>query len=172
MIEKILKEAHWIKKADHEHACLMVRVPYRLNQHILTIGNSIDKSKLHEEGLEKLIHVTVLYGFLSSDKNKLKFRGLIELENEPKISYFDNDKQTVAIVKIQSARLGEIHNYLKGNFSNQDKHEEYLPHITIAYLKPGERLGEIKIPIVKWAVDRFLFIAGNGSQEEIMLKMK
>jgi len=172
VIANVLKEARWIKNAGHSYACLMIPVPYKLKQHIQDIGNSIDKEILSGNGLEKFTHITFLYGLQNDDGEKIKVDGPIEIQNKPVIEYFDNKDsgQSVAIVKIESKDLEKKHYELKSSIPNEDSFPEYIPHITIAYLKYGERLpSDIKVPVVKWKANDFIFGEKNESQK--FLKM-
>lgn len=59
-----------LKEAYHKENLLMLQVPNKLKKKILEIGNSIDKSKLANEGLIKDTHITVLFGMNDEAKDR------------------------------------------------------------------------------------------------------
>lgn len=101
----------------------------------------INDSQLSDSGREWEYHITVLYG-LTSDENiipKLKESGLLKAITITlgKVTKFSNENDVLKI-DIISDELEELHNYIKDNFDNEDKWDEYNPHLTIAYVKKGE----------------------------------
>jgi 2'-5' RNA ligase len=102
-----------------------------------------DESNWVENGIQKLIHLTILYGVEEDELDKIKVIDSTYPEFEIKakgISYFDNEDSSVCVIECESERLTEFHNELKEKVSNKDSYPEYKPHITVAYLKPGERV--------------------------------
>lgn len=53
------------------------------------------------------------------------------------ISFFRNDTVDVAKIDIESDQLNEIHYHLKELIPNHYKFDEYHPHCTLAFVKPG-----------------------------------
>ena len=145
------------------------------------IQDNIDKDKLYdgenepgwvENGLQKLFHITVLFGVKDNvgDTIKRAFNKyptvLVETTG---IKYFDtNPDFDVAVVKCKSEELTKIHNELKDTLANEDSYPKYNPHITIAYLKKGERLDDsAQIADTSWEVDTLDISTTDGQLEKI-----
>jgi 2'-5' RNA ligase len=90
-------------------------------------------------------HVTVFYGLTETDSDKLKksIRDAIkDFDKSIKVKIgaldmFDNEGQDVLIATIESDDLNEL-NALLAELPNKNEHDEYVPHMTIAYLKKGQ----------------------------------
>jgi 2'-5' RNA ligase len=149
------------------------------------IQKTIDKDLLsHDEdargwvhgGMQELLHVTVLFGVNAEDFEKAKeiCKDFKDIEIEAThVDYFDVDtkegKFSCAVVKCSSPRLEELHNKLKDNLENKHKFD-YKPHITIAYLQHGSRLGDIEFKPVKWIVGDLEMGMPDGSLKRLATK--
>ena len=156
-------------------------LPKEAKQQLKDIQKTIDKDVLGKYGIEKEYHITLLYGLEATAKEVeeyLEEEGLnkpIKLKSRKKIEYFDNDGPTeenegsVAIIRIDSKDLKKLHNSLKSKFKNSHFKGEYNPHMTIAYLKPMERLDN-KIESFEWEVNEITYSDKNGKKSKIKLK--
>lgn len=97
-----------------------------------------------EYGLENVPHVSVLYGLKEEQdyfkiRDKLKNFGAFEFEIG-KIKRFGNENKPydVLVIEIVSPRLSEIHKFIRENYKNDYSFPEYIPHMTLAYVKKGE----------------------------------
>lgn len=108
--------------------------------------SSIDKHDLYTSddgtfGLETNPHVTVLYGFHDEVHEDLVCRMCqsvadpIEVEIEG-ISMFENEDYDVLKFDVESKRLRNLNKAFRG-LPHTNKHGEYSPHMTVAYLKKG-----------------------------------
>ena len=98
-------------------------------------------------GYEEKEHCTVFYG-LNDDADLFKIKKYC-LENYPNsftlqtdyIHIFENVEKgecDCVIIKCKPCKeLIEINKYIKENFSNTQTYNDYIPHITLAYIKKG-----------------------------------
>jgi 2'-5' RNA ligase len=101
---------------------------------------NIPDEELIGDGRETSIHVTLKYGLLNHDPFEL--RPLLEnfgpieatLGN---ISIFENEKEDVIKIEVESPRLIQLHNIINKNFENIETHSTFIPHCTIGYVQPG-----------------------------------
>lgn len=148
---------------------------------IKDIQKNIDKDKLYdgedepgwvENGIQKLFHITVLFGVNDNIEDEVKkvfdkYRPVhIETTN---IKYFSSDPNyDVAVVRCKSEELTKIHDELKNSLENKETYPNYKPHITIAYLKKGERLDDVEqISNISWEVDSLDISTSDGNLEKI-----
>jgi len=139
---------NWDVTADYSYASTQVNLPENVAKNIIEWGKkNIPDSKLYEDpeddsmGREDTIHCTVLYGLVDEDPDPV--RKILQGESPikatlGKISLFENEDYDVVKIDVKSKDLHRIHNKLKDNLENEDKFPEYQPHITIAYVNPGE----------------------------------
>ena len=156
-------------------------VPETVTDAIKDIQGSIDKDKLYdgedepgwvENGIQKLFHITVLFGVNDDVKDEVKkvfdkYRP-VHIETT-EIKYFSSDPNyDVAIVRCKSEELTKIHDELKDTLENKETYPNYKPHITIAYLKKGERLdGSEQITNISWEVNSLDLSTSDGKLEKI-----
>lgn len=136
------------------------------------LTTSEDNDNWVKEGVQKLLHITLLYGVEPEEKDKIK-----EIINKYKnikiksvdIDYFDNEKDqhTAVIIKCESEELTKLHEELKASVNNKDKFPTYKPHINMFYFKYKERLENINIPIIEWAIDSFEMSMKDGKLGKI-----
>lgn len=144
------------------------------------IQSKIDESLLYKEeddswienGLQKLFHVTILYGVDEDviDDVKVifdKYKPIKVVVNS--IGYFDNKDEgyTVAYLGIDSEELKKFHNELRDKIENKHSYD-YSPHITIAYLKLDSRLENIgEVGEFEWEIDEIELVDRKGSIHKI-----
>ena len=153
-------------------------IPEELKNQIRKLQKGIPKDILdtHEDargwvknGLQALLHITVLFGVDDDINDQVRkiFGKYPSIEiSADKLDYFDNDDITVAVIRCSSDSLRELHNELKKNIANEDTHPTYKPHITVAYLKKGERIqGEFKP--VSWTIEKIEISKSTGKRDKI-----
>jgi len=125
-------------------------------------------------GLQKLFHLTILYGIKDDDIDLVK-----EVADEfgpikvtcKEVNYFDNKEESghyVLKVECESEELEELHNALRDNIENQHRAEGFSAHLTIAYLT--EKLPELsKFSPIEFEIDTIEVSKTDGTQEEIKL---
>jgi 2'-5' RNA ligase len=132
------------------------------------LQKEIDKDDLYEEedddsyGLEKEPHVTLLYG-LHDAVDPWEVKDIVRsVEYGPieatKVTAFENEKYDVLKFDIKCKELHKVNKLLQ-ELPHTNKFKDYVPHATIAYLKPGTAKKYIKLfkskkfnPLVKKGV--------------------
>jgi len=138
-----LKEAKENKK-QYDYAIVKANVDF---PELKEVQSEIDKDELYQDesnkfGLENNPHVTLLYGIhkeVTFDEVK-EVIDKLELPDEIKItgiSKFENENYDVLKFDVDSTDLSKINSALR-KLPYTNDYDEYKPHITIAYLKPGE----------------------------------
>lgn len=127
---------------------------------ILTIFKEED---LHEYGIEEDPHVTVFYGLTGETENSIIKEHIedmvitnddISIEG---ISLFDtNDEYDVVKLDIESEKLRE-YNKIISQYPNENEFPDYMPHMTLAYVKKGKGEDYLKDEIVDIVKDRIKY---------------
>jgi len=119
-------------------------------------------------------HITILYGLLSDDveavKEAIKDYGKDSIEFEvDAIQIFENDTDVIS-AKIISKDLAEL-NKMISKLPNENTYDEFIPHMTMAYLKSGEGKQFVgQKPFKgKFSVKEFMLSDKNGEKEIIKL---
>lgn len=107
-----------------------------------------------EYGLEKVPHVTLLYGLVNENDFFPIRRALADVDAPAfrigKVGSFRNaDKPyDVILLEIDSPSFHEINKFLR-NFKNENTYPEYKPHMTLGYVKKGA-CADIDGKAVEW----------------------
>lgn len=132
---------------------------------VLALGRQIVGRDLAEGGREDEPHVTVRYGFHDNDPAAV---AKLVAENGPvrlklgAIEAFTHDDADVLYVAVESPDLVRL-NAVLGELPNSNDHPEYVPHATIAYLKPGRAADYVQmVPALDREIvaDRLTFASG------------
>lgn len=191
-LDKLLTEAPDAKK--HDYASTQVNLQGEIANAALAFGKTIPKHELASEegasyggatadtGLETEPHITVKYGLHGDDPQAVAAR----LKEEPpitatlgKASIFPSTESgsgDVLKVDVESPDLHRLNQKI-AQLPHTDTHPTYQPHLTIAYLKPGEGQKYVgkSIPGVtgqKITLDKLAFSDKSGEQTEIQLKRR
>ena len=154
--------------------CLMLSVeaPY-----LREVRGLIDVRDLHKDGVELDTHVTIAYGFdtgvyptfdsLCINSTSAGLTALIT-----GVSFFENSEYDVCKLDVLSPSLTKLNAWLKDNVGFTSTYDKYIPHVTVAYLKPGmakkykplveDLVNTLKFP-APVAVGSFFYSAGMGS---------
>jgi len=96
-------------------------------------------------GLEDNPHVTVLYGIHEDEIDPEIIMDLIQNDIEAltvtvdEISYFEGEEYDVVKYDVPvSDQLQQYRDKFENNFSNTQTYPDYHPHMTLAYVNPGE----------------------------------
>lgn len=127
----------------HRYASTQIDMPEEIAEKVRSFGKSIAQDDLDEEGVEKNPHVTVKYGLHSDSPKAVK--SAIEGEMPVRFAlgtthYFpaNEKRQSDALVaQVHSPDLHRLNQLIAGAAPHVDTHSDYMPHATIAYLKPG-----------------------------------
>jgi 2'-5' RNA ligase len=119
-------------------------------------------------------HITILYGLLSDDvgavEDAIKEYGKKSIEFKVgAIQIFENDTDVIS-AKIISKDLDKL-NKIISKLPNENKYDEYIPHMTMAYLKSGEGKQFVgKKPFSEeFSVKEILLSDKNGKKKTIKL---
>lgn len=130
-----------------KYGCLMLKIPMHDAAKISKWSDdNIDIEDLDDQGIEREIHVTVLYGFkdgvTASDiqsviKNEYK-KNVIDLELKD-ISRFDSKEYDVLKMDVESKDLVDLNSLLKKHYGDKihSTYPDYHPHLTLAYVNKG-----------------------------------
>ncbi len=142
-------EATFTPAAPVSFASTQFNLPPAVIDRMMEIARSIDPDDLAEDGIETDPHVTVKYGLHSSDPEPLKklvagFGSVVFSIGGA--SLFEADEATVQrggaafdVLKldVEGEQLRDLNRLISASLPTTDTHPTYVPHATIAYLKPG-----------------------------------
>lgn len=152
------------KGQTYERGCLMAYFK-ECKEHD-EITNQITKEELHDNGIEDEPHVTILYGFEPGvDKDELG--DIINIDELKQFSIlftglhsFENPEFDVLIYRGESSVLYDLNNMCRA-LPHQNKFKDYVPHMTIAYLKSGMAKKYLYQPFAPFLIkcDRLVYSA-------------
>jgi 2'-5' RNA ligase len=161
-----------------------VNIPETDQKPFIDFANEIPEKELYTKeedpnnryGRETEPHVTVLYGLKTTDPKEVK--KLIENYGDVeltlgKTSLFKQDEYDVLKVDVESKELRELNKKLKENLDYESDFPNYKPHLTIAYLKPGEGqkyVGDNRFDGQKIKLSEILFADAERNKTPINLK--
>lgn len=168
---------------EHQFSNVQAQLYGKVADEIVAFGKSLSDEEIYVNedqnipGRESESHVTLLYGIHGTDARPtyelLTGKGRIEV-TLGKLSMFDtaptHDVLKVSVVDADGLR--KLHNRIKENIPCTLTHPDYVPHVTVAYMKKGtaakyvgdERfLGRVVI------IDRLFFSSRGGKKVYISL---
>lgn len=172
---------------EHKFSSTQVNLPERHATLIKSFANKIPDDKLAEGGREDEPHATVLYGLHANEPSHVS----AALHGEEPITAKIGKLSLFPANKGQQSRGGRQYDVLKLDVESPDLHRlnekvsksgevtnnfpEYTPHITVAYLKPGEGAKYVgkSIPGVTGSTIKFnsvVFSPHEGEKTQIPLK--
>ena len=126
-----------IKTASADYSCVMM-TGEGLKKLVKPMHEKIDKADLAPDGIEKDPHVSLLFGLHTTDHlDVMPFipRGVsVELTG---LSLFENDEHDVLKIDVESEALHKTNKKICEELDYTSDYDEYIPHVTIAYLKKG-----------------------------------
>lgn len=156
-------------------------IPSRIEKSIRSLQNQIQEGQLYngedeegwvENGIQKLLHITVLYGI--EDKNIPTVQKISTLFepisiNIEGIDYFDHDDKSVLILKCNSFDLQKLHDFCDYYIpDNKHSYKDYKPHITLAYLNKDERI-QLDFKPDKFDINTIEVCKSDGNTEKFNL---
>lgn len=146
--------------AKRSYACLMLDCSDFKDQ-LKKIQSEIEFEDLYDEepghGMETEPHITVLYGIHDQDVDSVKEQlgDLSPCDYQLKgLSLFENDKFDVLKCTVDSADLRAMNKRCTDNLEYTNNYPDYVPHLTVAYVKPGTGKKYTKIKSDGFNVDR------------------
>ena len=139
IIRRLLRVTDASPKLPHDYSSTQANLEGRVKAAVLRVAASVPDSQLAEDGREDNPHITVKYG-LHTD-NAEDVRRL--LAKQPpikamlgKLSLFRSPECAVIKFDVDSPDLHAL-NALMNKLPHTDTHDGYIPHVTVAYVKPG-----------------------------------
>lgn len=128
------------EESTHDFSSTQLNLPDSAATAVRNFGGLIPREKLAEDGLENEPHITVKYGLESNEPAEVQ--KIVEgfgpvTAKVGRLSVFKNKDADVLKLDVDSPQLRELNKKI-AELPNADEHPEYSPHITVAYLKPGE----------------------------------
>lgn len=142
-------------KKEKTFGCVMLdaKIPKWEEDHISGIDPKDVYIKPNDDsyGLEKNPHVTLLYGIHEDEIDPEVIMDVVKEKLEPltvlikKISIFENEEYDVVKYDVPvTKKLKYYRDLFEKTFPNTQTYPDYHPHITLAYVKPGEGKKYIK----------------------------
>lgn len=134
----------FLKRIAYDFSSLQCNLPQDISQEIYQWGrdNISDDEVDSKEGRQPVddIHVTLKYGLHNHDftvaRNLLQNMGPIDIELGS-ISIFECDDYDVVKIDVGSPDLHRINKLISSSLPVTDTHPEYIPHVTVSYVKKG-----------------------------------
>jgi 2'-5' RNA ligase/predicted ABC-type ATPase len=164
------------QEPKHEYSSTQIDLPPETAAAIQKLGATIPDEHLAENGRELAPHVTVRYGLRGDDPEAV--RAL--LKDEPPITatlgavstFPDSGSGDVVKADVDSPDLHRLNKKLGDALPHSDTHPQYVPHATIAYVKPGlgkQYEGNESLVGHRVTVDHVTFSDRNGQTVRIPL---
>lgn len=160
---------------EHQFASTQLQLPPDIAERLLTFAASIPDKDLAEDGREDDPHVTVKYGLHDPDPESVR-RALRGVKPIPimfgKTSVFGADDHDVLYVVVESPYLVALNKRLTKALPVTDTHPKYVPHVTIAYLKPslGQKYaGDDRFEDLTATIDAVRFSTPDGDATDLPL---
>lgn len=168
------------EREEHSYSSTQVNLPEDLSKAVVKMAAKIPDKDLAPNGRAgeseaTAPHITVKYGIESTDVDKVRE----VLAGEPpvtvtlgKTSLFQNDEADVLKVDVDSPDLHRLNAKIADALKTTDTHPDYIPHATIAYLKPGKGkayAGDDRLQGQQVTIDRITFSTKDGRIFEIPL---
>jgi 2'-5' RNA ligase len=125
---------------DWSYASLTLDVPEEIATAIRQFAAALPQELVVK--LPKRVHVTVLWG-LDPDTDTARLREFlatqepIEVEIGPTSIFEDTGDGEVLKCDLLSASLNRLNELLRETFENTQTHNQFRPHLTIAFMEPG-----------------------------------
>lgn len=139
-----------LAKSQHEYSSLQLVLPESLRKQITDWATeNIPEFHLGPGGIEFCPHITLKYGLKDSSEETIQsLRNLLAKQgpfsvklgrfNAFKSDYgkWDNKDGDVLYIEVNGIPLHNLNKIITENFDCENTHPNYIPHVTVAYLKP------------------------------------
>ena len=160
----------------------MLELPENLSDNIISWGyDYIPNEDLFLDpddptfGREDDIHITLIYGIhtiSSKEVSRQIQEKAFEVELGEMNLFTKGTKFDVLIINVECNLLHKLHNKIQYNLEVTKSHPEYVPHVTIAYLKKGEGnkfINNKDFQGEKFKVNELIFSSKTGVKTPIKL---
>lgn len=143
------------------YGCLLAPLHGSMREAMLSFARSIPVNELHADGIEEEPHLTLRYGLHTDDGkavlNAVSRLGSLRFRPGP-LQVFPGDGCDILYVSCGNDRDPKRWWETAGAFPNTPTHDDYVPHMTVAYLKKGKGAqyvgrdiaGECQFPCVEY----------------------
>lgn len=163
------------QKQAHDYSNVAVLLPPAIAQSMLAFGSKIPDERLATDGRENEPHVTVRFGLHTQDAEEVRR----VLQDEPPVmlsfgvtGLFQSPEMDVLFIEVISPDLERLNATLGAVLANTQTQPQYVPHATIAYLKPGEGKQYMDNSVLlgaRFTADRVVFSTCDNRKTEIAL---
>ncbi len=163
----------------HKFSSTQLQLPPELAEAVKAFSREhIAEEDLAEKGYEDDVHITVLYGLHTGDADDVRrvVNGFGPVQVRwGGISVFETDDGDCIVLDVLPGGINILNSRLRESLEYTSKFLEYKPHLTLAYVKPGEgekyvQLLDGRLPLEKYVnFDSLVFGAANGERVTIGL---
>ena len=138
-LRKIISSYRMLEARDF--SCVLCPLPEKIADEIREWGKkNIAEEDLTGDGREPNIHVTLLYGLHGHDPFEIRTLvwnfGKVNITLGD-VTLFSQPEHDVVKIDVISQDLQKLHNQIAETVENTQSFPEYLPHITVSYVRPG-----------------------------------
>lgn len=184
LIGKVLVDLKESTDVTYKYSSTQIEIPHEISEKVLAFTLGIPEEKIyinpdpddHAMGRELHPHVTIKYGLETNSPEDVE--KAVGSDHKPikvrlgKLGQFESEEHDVLKIDVVSEDLAKL-NALLSKLPNGDKHPNYKPHLTIAYVKKGqavEYVGGTEFEGTTFEVDWFYFKSSTGHSKKIDLK--
>ncbi len=145
----------------------------QLPENFVEFGKQLPKEDLAADGVEDDPHVTLKYGIQSDDPEPVRAllagRGPITF-TLGQTAVFETPDYDVLYVAVQSEDLKRLNTLVGKVLAVTDTQDAYVPHATVAYLKPGlgkKYAGDTTFQGRQHVASKVVFSASTGERTEV-----
>jgi 2'-5' RNA ligase len=166
------------EKEAFDYSSVQCDMPSDLAEEVIAWGKkNIPDEDLAGNGREDNIHVTLKYGLHDHDPFELREMladfGPVDI-TLGETSIFENDEADVVKLSVVSPRLCKLNTLISDKFEHTDTHDIYIPHVTLAYVKPGygkKYQGRKDFSGRKIKLEKALFSGNDNRKTELPLTL-
>ena len=168
----------------HDYSNTQIKANKDVADEVIRFSMKIPENELYTDpddpqyGRELYPHITIKWGLTTNDPKEIE--DLLDDSVNPfqivfgKVSMFSEDDKPYDVLKVDmdsGDNLQNLHD-LFSTLENEDSHSDYIPHMTIAYVKKGEGKKYVDnkhFVGLEMGVDCFEFRDQNGNSTQIVL---
>lgn len=125
---------------QHEYSSTQFDLPPEIAEKVHAMAGRIHPDDLAADGVEHQPHLTVKYGLHTDDPDEVRRAVLGQppvAVTFDKVSVFQSAEHDVLKVDVDSKALHALNAHIAASLACTDTFPEYVPHVTVAYVKPG-----------------------------------